>query len=65
MEGLCNSPNYFERLQKNLFAMIWQLSLPTFFVTFTSAKRLWDPLIKYLHTLHASTLNPPNKIKDL
>jgi hypothetical protein len=45
--------------------MIQQLDPPTFFVTFTSTERLWDPFIKNLHTLHASRLNLPNKIKDL
>ncbi len=50
---------------KNLFVMIQQLGPPTFFVTFTSAERLWDPFIKVLHTLHASKLNLPNKIEDL
>jgi hypothetical protein len=44
--------------------MIQQLGPPTFFATFTFAERLWDPLIKTLHTLHASKLNLPNKIKD-
>jgi hypothetical protein len=44
--------------------MIQQLGLLTFFVTFTSDERLWDPFIKTLHTLHASKLNLPNKIKD-
>jgi hypothetical protein len=45
--------------------MIKQLGPPTFFVTFTYTKRLWDPFIKVLHTLHASRLNLPNKLKDL
>jgi hypothetical protein len=40
LEGLHNSPNYFERLWKKLFVMIQQLGPPTFFVTFTSTKRL-------------------------
>jgi len=34
LQNLCNSPNYFERLQKNLFIMIKQLGLPTFFCHF-------------------------------
>jgi len=33
--------------------------------TFTSTKRLWDPFIKTLHTLHALKLNISNKIEDL
>jgi hypothetical protein len=45
--------------------MIKQLGPPTCFVTFIFTKRLWDPFIKVLYTLHASRLNLPNKIKDL
>jgi hypothetical protein len=62
---LCTSLNYFKNLRKNLFAKIKQISPPTCFVTFTSIKRLWDPLIKALHTLHAKKLNLPDKIEDL
>ncbi len=65
LESLHNSLDYFERLQKTLFAMIRQLSFPTFFVTFTFAKRLWDPFIKVLQTLHASRLSFPNIMEDL
>jgi hypothetical protein len=43
---LHNSHDYFERLSKNLFAIIWQLGPPTFFATFTSIQRLWDHFIK-------------------
>jgi hypothetical protein len=35
------------------------------FVTFTYAERLWNPCIKDLHTLHASSLNLRNQIEDL
>ncbi len=65
MEGLHDSLYYFERLQKKKIVMIQQFGPPTFYVTFTFVERLWDPLIKTLHTLHASRLNFPNKIKDL
>jgi hypothetical protein len=41
------------------------LALQTFFITFTFAKRLWDPFIKALHTLHAKNLNLLNKIENL
>ncbi len=43
--------------------MIRQLGLP-FFVTFTYTKRLWDPFINALHTLHAKKLNLSNKIEN-
>ncbi len=64
LKSFHNSHDYFERLQKNLFAMIQQLGPSMFFITFTSTERFWDPFIKTLHTLHASKLNFPN-IKDL
>jgi len=63
LEGLRNSCDYFERLSKKIFVMIQQLRPPMFFIIFTSTKRLWDLLIKVLHTLHASKLNLPNKKK--
>jgi len=62
LQSLRNSHDYFEKLQKNLFVMIKQLGPPTSFVTFVYAERLWDLLIKTLHTLHALKLNFPNKI---
>ena len=42
------SPDYMNQLKKNIFAMIRQLSPPTFFLTFTSAKESWDPLMSTL-----------------
>jgi hypothetical protein len=45
--------------------MIQQLGPSTFFVTFTSTEILSDPFIKVLHTLHATRLNCPNKMKNL
>jgi hypothetical protein len=65
LKSLHNSYDYFERLRKNLFAMIWQFGPPTFFATFTSIEGLKDPFINALHTLHVIRLNFPNKIKDL
>jgi hypothetical protein len=64
LESLHNSPHYFERLPKTLFAMVHQLGFPTFIVTFTYTKRLWDFFIKTLHTLHVSRLKLSNKIKN-
>jgi hypothetical protein len=41
--------------------MIRQIDPPTFFVIFMSTKKLWDLVIKALHTLHVEKLNLPNK----
>ncbi len=49
MEGLHNHLIILKGCKK----IYLQLSLPTFFVIFTFAQRLWDPIIKVLHTLHA------------
>ncbi len=35
------TPAYWEKSKKNLFAMIRQLGIPTFFVTFSAADRRW------------------------
>jgi hypothetical protein len=40
--------------------MIRQLGPSTFFVTLTSAKQLWTPLIEALYKLNATRLNLPN-----
>jgi hypothetical protein len=50
LKGLHTSPNYLESLPKELFTMLRQIGPPTFFIIFTSAKRLWDLFIKALHT---------------
>lgn len=62
MEGLCNSSNYFERLQNIFFAMIQQLGPTPFFMDFTFIEILWNAFIKNLHTLHVTRLKYPNKI---
>jgi len=49
LKRLRTSLDYLESLQKTLFTMIWQIGPPTFFIVFTSAKRLQDPFIKALH----------------
>ncbi len=48
---------------KKIFAMIRQIGVPTFFVIITLAEKLWDLVIKALHTLHAEKLNLSNKIE--
>jgi hypothetical protein len=37
--------------------------VPTFFVTFTFVKRLWDPLIKTLCVLYSQHLHLPANMK--
>lgn len=58
-QSVRTSPDYKEKLKSNLFAMIRQLGTPTFFVTFSSAERLWPPLITALEKL-----NPQKKTNE-
>ena len=51
LKAIRTSPNYYENMKKNLFAMIRQLGPTTFFVTFTSAEHLWSPLCIALEQL--------------
>ena len=48
------SPDYHQKMQKHRFAMIRLLGPPTFFVTFTSAEHLWEPLVQTLTKLHSN-----------
>ena len=51
LRNLCGSPPYFERCTKNLFAMIRQLSNPTWFCSFSAPETRWIHLIKILGRL--------------
>ena len=49
--SLRNSPPYFEKRKKDLFAMIRQLGLPTWFVSLSAADTRWPDLLKILGKL--------------
>ena len=57
-EGYCifrqlrNSPAYLEKRKKDIFAMIRQLSLPTWFVSLSAADTRWNDLLKMLAKLN-------------
>ena len=46
-----NSPPYFEKRKKDLFAMIRQLGLPTWFASLSAADTRWVELLKALGLL--------------
>jgi hypothetical protein len=46
------SPYYLQQNKKTICAMIRQLGLPTFFITFTSVEKCWDPLVAIVYDLH-------------
>jgi hypothetical protein len=51
-KNICISPDYLQQNKKTIFAMIRQLGLPTFFITFTSAEHRWDMLVATMSTLY-------------
>ena len=57
-EGNCifrelkNSQAYLEKRKKDIFAMIRQVSLPTWFVSFSAADSRWTDLLNMLAKLH-------------
>jgi hypothetical protein len=51
-KNIRTSLDYLQQNKKNIFAMIRQLGLPTFFITFTSAEHCWYPLVVSISDLH-------------
>ena len=52
---LRNSPAYLETRKKDVFAMIRQLGLPTWFMSFSSADTRWSDLLNMLSALNHGT----------
>ncbi len=50
------SLDYLYRVQKNPFAMIWQLGPPNFFVTFTTCMKNWPIFVETLIYLYINIL---------
>ncbi|KAK3104116.1 hypothetical protein FSP39_024549 [Pinctada imbricata] len=48
LKNLRSSPPYLQSKQKDLFAMIRQLGIPTFFATFSAAETRWNDLLGIL-----------------
>ena len=48
MRNLRESPPYFERCKKDIFAMIRQLGNPTSFCSFSAAETKWNHFLKTL-----------------
>ena len=58
LKTIRTSPDYHQQMRKKLYAMIRQLDPPTFFVSFSSAKNLWEPLMTALRHIRANTTRP-------
>lgn len=62
LQCIRTSPDYFETIRKDAFAMIRQLGPPTLFVTFSSAEHLWSPLIGALQKRDGNTTTSNDNI---
>ena len=51
LKSVRGSPAYFEKIKKNLFAMMRYHGKPTFFCTFTAAENQWTDLLRNLGRL--------------
>ena len=56
---LRNSPSYLEAKMKDIFAMIRQLGLPTWFMSLSSADTRWPDLLNMLSKLNDDTEYTP------
>ena len=61
-ESLRGSPAYWKRTMNDLFAMIRQLGLPTFFVTFSSGElsTRWPEVVKLIERQKGNDCHKPN-----
>lgn len=51
LRNLRGSPPYWEKAKKDIFAMIRQLGIPTWFCSFSAAETMWTPLLQTLERL--------------
>lgn len=51
LRTLRGSPPYWEQAKRDLFAMIRQIGIPTWFCSFSAAETKWEPLLKTLTKL--------------
>eukprot|EP00105_Crassostrea_gigas_P019969 XP_011438625.1 PREDICTED: uncharacterized protein LOC105336143 [Crassostrea gigas] len=45
LQAVRDSPAYWEKTMRDLFAMLKQLGIPTFFITFSAAERRWTEIM--------------------
>ncbi|XP_052680033.1 uncharacterized protein LOC128160727 [Crassostrea angulata] len=46
LQAVRGSPAYWEKTMRDLFAMLKQLGIPTFFITFSAAERRWTEIME-------------------
>ncbi|KAL6485916.1 hypothetical protein MHYP_G00053080 [Metynnis hypsauchen] len=57
MQPLRGTPAYWERTMKDLFAMLRQLGIPTFFCTFSAAEMRWPEMITTIKKQQGETVD--------
>ena len=62
---LRNSPAYLESRKKDVYAMIRQLGIPTWFISLSSADTQWRDLLKILSTLNENVNYTDEHIENL
>ena len=64
MNSIKGTPAYWEKLLREVLAMVKQLGLPTFFLTLSCADLRWNELISIISKLNKPSLNE-EEIKSL
>lgn len=65
LRTLRGSPPYWERAKKDVFSMIRQLGIPTWFCSFSSAETKWKPLLRTLGQLVDGKIYSDEDILDM
>lgn len=65
LRTLRGSPPYWERTKKDIFAMIRQLGIPTWFCSFSAAETKWKPLLRVLAKLINNTNCTDSDISEM
>ena len=64
-KNIRSSPPYFENKKKNLMAMIWQLGIPTLFISLSAADTKWTNLLSSIKTLLTNQLCKNEEIEQM
>lgn len=58
-------PPYWERAKRDIFSMIRQLGIPTWFCSFSSAETKWKPLLRTLGQLVDGRISSDDELLDM
>lgn len=65
LRNLRGSPPYWEKAKRDIFAMIRQLCLPTWFCSFSAAETKWTPLLRTLGELIENVTYTEEEIRNM